>query len=717
MHTPHHFTPCTLLVATLLGACDPTQFDDSTPDADEDITEAIEPGASEIESPDPATTDALMTLASPVGHWKLDDPANTLQVADASGHGAVGTKIGGVGFVMDGRIGAAASFDGIDDRIEVADRPAFHFSSSMSMTAWVSPTNLEGLQTIVNKYGTARLALENGHYVFAVALASNQVITVSSPAPAEPWTHVAGLFDGATAQLWVNGSLAASAPAVGVVREWSQPVMIGHAAGKPFGGRIDDVRLYDVTLERQAVQSMWASFKKKVAVVRYDPFIAPNLRLSQQLNWADESARSKQFADKLEAVTLGVVNYQIVEDVVIDMFPAKVQGNYRYTWPEYQLCIEDTHDQTPYSECFKPDDASYPSMLADYQATTGTSLTAKINSGEVDEVWLWGAPYFGFDEFAYKVPDNQIAYQPEPYNGWIYDWRTRNLPSLNRTYVIMGFNPKVSFANQMHSYGHRIESLMTISPLGRGRWHRCSSDSIWTQFICNGDVPNAEIGCGDVHFPPNQLPDPNLPNNNEYNYNDTDAVNSSCDVWHEYPAIDPREQLPTSCDSWSGCMATDWQELPQERYLTYWLSHIPKNPGNNQTEHYNWWRYIIDYDTVFQPHAPMNLLWSNSGPLPGKSCVHMHEPADPHAWADNYLCGDVDHGIRWSSAGQIAGMRCTLVDEPADPHTWNDNYLCVPPSSSLQLQWSYAGPVANKTCVHLHEEADPHTWMDNYLCY
>jgi hypothetical protein len=709
MHAHRSLTPLTLLV-TLLAACDPVDVDDPSLDAEEPAPG--EHGSVEIPL-DPATPDALVTMALPVAHWKLDDPGNTLQVADASGHGAVGTKYNGVGFTMDGRIGAAATFDGIDDRIEIADRPAFHFTNALSMTAWVSPTSVSGTQTIVNKWGTARLSLENGSYVFAVALANNQVVTVASAAPSSTWTHVVGLFDGATAQLWLNGSLVASSPAVGVAREWSQPVVIGNnPSAKAFAGRIDDVRLYDVALDRQAVQFMYVAHKKKVSVVRYDPFIAPNRRLSQELNWPHESARSQQLADKLEAITLGNVNYQIVEDVVIDAFPAKVEDNFRYTFTSYMEC---RNDYPNYTKCFKPDDASYPSMLADYQATTGTSLTDKINAGVVDEVWLWGGSYFGFDEFAFKVPNDQIAYQPVPDNEWIYGRRTRSLPSLNRTYVIMGFNPDRDLANAMHAYGHRVESLMTISPVARGRWHRCSPDSIWTQYICNGDVANAEIGCGDVHFPPNARPNDIPPYYGDYNYNSPTVVNSSCDVWHEYPAIAPRVQTPTSCSNWSGC--TPGWEAAHEPYQTWWLSHIPKNPGNNMTEHYNWWRYIVDYDIVFQPLTPMSLEWSNAGPIAGKHCISLNEPADPHTWNDNYLCDNVDHGIRWSNAGPIAGMRCTLIDEPADSHSWDDNYLCVPPSSSLNLLWSYAGPIANKTCVHFHEQADPDTWMDNYLCH
>ena len=67
-------------------------------------------------------------------------------------------------------------------------------------------------------------------------------------------------------------------------------------------------------------------------------------------------------------------------------------------------------------------------------------------------------------------------------------------------------------------------------------------------------------------------------------------------------------------------------------------------------------------------------------------------------------------------AGPIAGQRCTRILETADPHTWADNYLCVPPDSPYNFQWSSAGPVGGKECVQWIEPADPHTWNDNFLC-
>ncbi len=119
--------------------------------------------------------------------------------------------------------------------------------------------------------------------------------------------------------------------------------------------------------------------------------------------------------------------------------------------------------------------------------------------------------------------------------------------------------------------------------------------------------------------------------------------------------------------------------------------------------------YALNIPPVFQ--------WSSAGPIAGKTCVRILEPADPDTWNDNYLCSNVPYGVAWSSAGPIANMRCTQIIESADPNTWNDNYLCVPLSSPLIFSWSSAGPIAGKSCVRFTESADPHSWMDNYLCY
>lgn len=95
------------------------------------------------------------------------------------------------------------------------------------------------------------LVLADGRIGFAVALADG-VTTATSAAAALPegrFCHLAGVHDGDEIRLYVDGALAASAPARGPRRVDAGPLLVG--AGRDaqghlsagFAGRLDDVRL------------------------------------------------------------------------------------------------------------------------------------------------------------------------------------------------------------------------------------------------------------------------------------------------------------------------------------------------------------------------------------------------------------------------------------------------------------------------------------------
>ncbi|AKJ05409.1 concanavalin A-like lectin/glucanase superfamily protein [Archangium gephyra] len=522
-----------------------------------------------------------LILPTPVGHWAFEDTAGSLTVRDSSGNGADGTKYNGVTSNFSGRIGQSLIFDGVDDRVEVPDRPSFHFTTAMTASAWVRHPNADGPNTIVGKwYGPDAylLRVEDGQYVFTVALDDGTTRDVYAPATANVWTHVAGVFNGADIKLYVNGTLMATTPAVGTLSDSTQPVIIGNQPEwNAFEGQIDEVQLYDTALGGQKIRHLAQAMKRRLAILRYDPIAPSGQRLTQVLGWPDEQAYSRQLVGKLQQVTLGSVNYQVVEDVAINAFPLKRDG-FRYNYETYMACRANS------ANCHRPDDASYAAMMADYQAARASSLCDKIASGAIDEVWVWGGDYFGFDEFAFKIPNDAPAFAPQPYNYWIYEGRKKDLPVCGRTYFVMGFNPDVGFDNMMHSYGHRIESALTLSPAAKGLWTRCDPNSPWTKFICIDKDSPGQSSCGDVHFPANGRSD--------YDYGNITPVASSGAQWETYPVTDLTQKQSVSCSTW-GCS--------QEGYLTYWMSHLPKHPGNSTTELYNWWKYVVNYDVVYQP--------------------------------------------------------------------------------------------------------------------
>ncbi|KAJ6647343.1 hypothetical protein Bhyg_02565 [Pseudolycoriella hygida] len=114
----------------------------------------------------------------------------------------------------------------------------------------------------------------------------------------------------------------------------------------------------------------------------------------------------------------------------------------------------------------------------------------------------------------------------------------------------------------------------------------------------------------------------------------------------------------------------------------------------------------------------IGMQFSSVGQIPGKYCVQMTEPADPHTWSDNFICFNKDYGVRWSHGGEISRMKCAQIVETSDPHTWSDNFLCLPQGSPFRFHWSITERPSGLCCVHIHEPAEPreHGWYDNYLC-
>jgi hypothetical protein len=93
-------------------------------------------------------------------------------------------------------------------------------------------------------------------------------------------------------------------------------------------------------------------------------------------------------------------------------------------------------------------DANGNYELADYNLIIQKfDLLQKVESAEIDEVWMFGGPYFGFYE------SRMVGRGAFWCNG----------PAIEqdcRRFVIMGFNYERDVKEMVHDYGHRSESLL-----------------------------------------------------------------------------------------------------------------------------------------------------------------------------------------------------------------------------------------------------------------
>jgi hypothetical protein len=242
-------------LAVFAGAC--TQILDVGHDreADASVTcDAAGPGCKPI-----GLLDGL------VGCWRLDDGAGSTVAFDSSGHGNHGAvhDLDPAAAWIAGRSGGALNI-AHTGWVQVAPSPSIDsISDQITATAWV---DLDGTITSADRWGTAMsrqtetsidqhyhlsLDLDRRPSWFLMTPEGYALIKAANAAPMGTWTHLAGVYDGTTARLYVNGSEVASKALTGIFAPDTTPVILGgninDAGAVPtelFPGRIDELTLY-----------------------------------------------------------------------------------------------------------------------------------------------------------------------------------------------------------------------------------------------------------------------------------------------------------------------------------------------------------------------------------------------------------------------------------------------------------------------------------------
>ena len=185
--------------------------------------------------------------------------------ADASGKGNTGTLTGAT-WAAAGRFGRALRFDGIDDRVNVADSNALDLANRFTLEAWVNPATLTGWRTVLMKEAADGLAYaiygndnvpKPAAYARIAGEGASRRSAGTTQLPVNTWTHLAATYDGATLRLFVNGVQAGSAALTGTLLNSSNALSIGGSLvlGEYFEGLIDEVRIYNRALTATEIRA------------------------------------------------------------------------------------------------------------------------------------------------------------------------------------------------------------------------------------------------------------------------------------------------------------------------------------------------------------------------------------------------------------------------------------------------------------------------------
>jgi len=237
---------------------------------------AVRDGGTDSARFEAGTNPSLWASASGlVGYWSFDGTGSIAnnQIAglrDESGRGNHGTASNanatGMAFVP-GRVGNAISLDGVDDNLEIGDRPIlnFHGTQPFTIEAWVRPAVANHTGTIMGRQnsgvaGNYMLKIREGRLFLYREIPPWTGVTSTTALIANTWHHVVGTYDGANMRLFVNGSSDVVPVASGSVGNNSIRVLIGARLinGAPynfFNGLIDEVRIHNRALTEAEIRA------------------------------------------------------------------------------------------------------------------------------------------------------------------------------------------------------------------------------------------------------------------------------------------------------------------------------------------------------------------------------------------------------------------------------------------------------------------------------
>jgi hypothetical protein len=122
---------------------------------------ALSPSQVKAEMSTPIVSGRISTAAGLVGAYAFDAGSGTV-AADASGNGNAGT-IRGATWTTRGRFGRAMRFDGAGEVVRVPASASLNLSASMTLSAWVRPTESQsGWRTILHRQTDAYFLMAGG---------------------------------------------------------------------------------------------------------------------------------------------------------------------------------------------------------------------------------------------------------------------------------------------------------------------------------------------------------------------------------------------------------------------------------------------------------------------------------------------------------------------------------------------------------------------------
>ena len=293
---------------------------------------------------------------------------------------------------------------------------------------------------------------------------------------------------------------------------------------------------------------------RNVMVIDFNPILENqgNKRLRAYTHWNDPLSLEAQFIQDITTASGGYLTYKIVERLAdLDVYPTKNNG-YVFTDPSYISALSSADSNARAI-------INYNKVLTDYD------VCGKVNRGEIDELWLWGGPWFGYWEAVMAGPGAYVTNAP-PITG----------TACTRKLHIFGFSYERGIPEMLEDMGHRAEGTLRTA---YGGWFT-GQNTDWDKFTKSRSFHQNDgmfsYGCGSIHEPFNS--------SGAYDWGNATQTPNTCSAWAAFPEA-PTAIQTQSCTLW-GCSGYG--------YIKMWLTNMPKATGQTSGRWNNWWKYIAD---------------------------------------------------------------------------------------------------------------------------
>ena len=211
-----------------------------------------------------------------VGYWKFDEGSGNT-ACDSSGNSNTGNLNNGPVWV-EGRVGKALSFDGVDDYVRIEDSSSLDMVGQLTVEAWVCPTTYIDGSHIVSRcnYGGPYAShiyvlgiYGNGKVHYSVNPLPNAATSVAT-IPLYSWTHLAMTYDGSHVCLYINGTHDSDYSQTGPINTTSLWLSIGCKPSGPnayFNGKIDDVKIYNRALSQEEIVTDMIEYEESSIII------------------------------------------------------------------------------------------------------------------------------------------------------------------------------------------------------------------------------------------------------------------------------------------------------------------------------------------------------------------------------------------------------------------------------------------------------------------